>query len=90
MAYFGHGTVEIRCTYIWYVAASQPMTLALFSILMIIAGLIIRERGLRIVKANPRSTVAVRTGLRASAFGAFIAILGAPWLLIGLMTSKFI
>ena len=66
------------------------MALALFAILMVIAGLIVRERGLRIVRENPRSLAATRNGLRASAFGAFIAIIALPWLVIGLVTSSII
>jgi hypothetical protein len=66
------------------------MALALFSILMIIAGLVIRDRGAAIVRTNPRSLDAIRSGLRARAFGTLIAIIAIPWLVIGLMTSKII
>jgi len=68
----------------------DSMFLSLFAVLMVLGGLIIRERGLRIVRENPRSLIATRNGLRASAFGAFLAILGAPWILIGFLTSSSI
>lgn len=68
----------------------DSMALALFAILMVLAGLIIRERGEVLVRTNPRSLDAIRSGLRASAFGAFLAILAMPWLVIGVMTSKLI
>lgn len=72
------------------VGARESMALALFSILMIIAGLVIRDRGAAIVRTNPRSLDAIRSGLRARAFGTLIAIIAIPWLVIGLMTSKII
>jgi hypothetical protein len=73
----------------------DSMFLALFAALMLLGGLIIRERGLRIVRENPRSLIATRNGLRCVRRlprhpGSTLAILGAPWILIGFLNSSSI
>lgn len=65
----------------------RTMELALVSIVMVIAGLISRERGLKLATQSHPSSVTREDGLRAAGFGLLVAIVAAPWPVIGLLTT---
>ena len=60
------------------------MWLALVAITAVLAGLVVRERGLQIVRVNAYWNTASMAGQRASEAGGLISILSTPWLLIGI------
>lgn len=64
------------------------MWLALIAVSVVIFGLIVRERGLAIAQLNSHASMIAEAGRRAGSFGALLAIVATPWLLIGLAASR--
>ena len=58
------------------------MSLATFTVFMMTLGLIVRERGLRMVEGTGYGTIARFEATRAAEFGLLLCILTAPWLVI--------
>ncbi len=57
------------------------MAVALIAIIAVIVGLAVRQNGLDVAARN--SYVSREAGMRAAGFGSLLAIVAAPWLLIG-------
>jgi hypothetical protein len=66
------------------------MVLAFIATLLVVAGLVARERGLRLAATHPSSSFASKSGIQASGFGLLLAVVGAPWVLIGYFTSHIV
>jgi hypothetical protein len=66
----------------------QSMWLALVAVSIVIFGLIVRARGLAIAQVHARTSMMAEAGRRAGSFGALLAIVATPWLLVGLAASR--
>ncbi len=57
------------------------MALALIAIIVVLIGLVVRQNGLDVAAQGPQ---AVReAGMQAAGVGALMALVAAPWLIIG-------
>jgi hypothetical protein len=66
----------------------DPMGLELAAIFIVTAGLLVQERG--IILANADCCFVSEAGERAMGFGMLISICAMPWVLIGMIISRFV
>lgn len=65
------------------------MWLALAAVSILLFGLIVHARGHAIATTGRPAEALAAAGRRASSFGALIAVVAAPWLVIGFAASQF-